>query len=153
MLVQSEGGVSLHCTDEEPEEEKPRRGSQDDSPEAAAGCYGAGRPAHRCRPAPSLSAPLPAAPASPAEVPPRPGPARPGGGRGRPRAACGPRACQRLPPQPGRLTRNLGAAREGSALPHRPGVRPSCQHARARLEMSEPARVPKPLPRRLPLSR
>lgn len=34
--------VSLHCTDEEPEEEEPHRCSQRGSPEAAAGCPGPG---------------------------------------------------------------------------------------------------------------
>lgn len=118
--ARSEGGLILHCTDEEPEEEEPRRCSQDDSPEAATGCPGAGqlrigaeqRP-HRHRPALSSTAPLPAAPAPPAE--PRRCPARPGGGGGsgsgrwsRPR--------QRLPPRLGRLTRNPGTGRQGSAL-------------------------------------
>lgn len=102
-------GVSLHCTDEEPEEEEPHRCSQDDSPEAAAGCPGAGRlrggaeqRPHRRRLARS---PLPAAPRRSRQHPPRRpksrrGPSRPRGGRGRAGAPGWWRPPQRPPPQP-----------------------------------------------------
>lgn len=60
--------------------------------------------------------------------PAQPAPEAAGGGRA---PAVGRCPLPRFPPQPGRLTRTAGAARE---------VKPSRRHARARLAVSEPAR-------------